>query len=122
MTDKIITAKTAKLAKDVGFITIVKHVYGSQTIPQLELYNDTKYRLYTLDYYLAPTQSLLQRWLREIHNIHIIIGVNANDDYYVSKLYNLKTKYESSIIGKETYYTYEEALELALQEALELIK
>ena len=60
---------------------------------------------------LAPTQSLLQKWLRETHNIFISINVN-----YCYKIYNNDELYEESFY----YNNYEEALEQGLQEALKL--
>lgn len=73
----------------------------------------------------APTQSLLQKWLREEHNIHIQLHYDCKYKYwefrnfilskYIDKEHN-KVYFEC--IG---YNTYEEALEAGLQEALKLI-
>lgn len=71
--------------------------------------------------YLAPTQSLAQKWLREVHNIHIQIERDEDDWKY--ELYN-KFKYGNKHIpnGFNNYPTYEEALEEGLKQALILIK
>ena len=68
----------------------------------------------------APTQSLLQKWLRDVH----MIFVNPNYDHirndgssYVK--YGVMTKSSNS---KEGFDTYEQALEVGLLEALKLIK
>jgi hypothetical protein len=86
--------------------------------------------------YESPTQSLLQKWLREVHNLHIKI-----DDFIDDEL-GIEWDYEIVIIGtdvdeKGTYIplipysiddilrkflNYESALESGLQEALKLIK
>jgi hypothetical protein len=68
--------------------------------------------------YSAPTQSLLQRWLREEHNIYVeVIICNLLDKIY---------EYEVSTIGSHKlgsdFKTYEQALEEGLYEALKLIK
>lgn len=74
----------------------------------------------------APTQALLQKWLREKHNIHIMVGKETeyNDkcgfpgnefDFYIQQI-------PDSITDHESYKTYEKALEVALYEALKLIK
>lgn len=65
---------------------------------------------------IAPTQSLAQKWLRDVHKL--IINVIAKDD-------NIWTYTTGSMEGfinidgdYEDYPTYEEALETALQETL----
>lgn len=76
----------------------------------------------------APTQSLLQKWLREIHNLHICIELESNAWHYIIKecYQTYDKRKESDIINDEWYMidfdTYEDALETALQEALKLIK
>jgi len=87
--------------------------------------------------YLAPTQSLLQKWLREIHDIHIVISVYRDMDHrdnydlkiikhvLIIPLINKKLKgldiLEDFPIKNSIFYTYEEALEEGLKEALLLI-
>lgn len=67
--------------------------------------------------YLAPTQSLLQKWLREKHNIHI--NPRCQSGKY---LYTYVKETKKSFIWGGSYNTYEEALEAGLLEALKLIK
>ena len=64
----------------------------------------------------APTQSLLAKWLREKHNIHLIAYKNINIDGY--DWCYITT---DGITNINSYKTYEEALEVGLQEALKLI-
>jgi hypothetical protein len=125
MREELITFETAKLAKEKG-------LSGIRTI---EYYNNGK--LYSgawddgkLDwngephdnmgdltkYCSAPTQSLLQKWLREKHNLFY----GAMPIY--TGIYFRPTRLDCSIINLGTYHTYEEALEVALQEALKLIE
>ena len=76
-------------------------------------------------YYSAPTQSLLQKWLREKHKIHIIVYVMENSDGNIYYDFGLKriVNYLSDNSSKPMEFsTYEEALEVGLQEALKLIK
>ena len=80
------------------------------------------------EYILAPTQSLLQRWLREQHNINITIHeldyrytIIKNKPSWIYKLLgigNNNLNFESDM----NYNKYEVALESGLQEALKLIK
>lgn len=85
-----------------------------------ESYNDENF--VTQKNYFAPTQALLQRWLREVHEIE----VNPNQNFTKG---GIKMQYNISIesrkhnhLGKYVYgNTYEEVLEVGLQEALKLI-
>ena len=82
--------------------------------------------------FLAPTQSLLQRWLREIHNFEVLIYCNASGWIWdINRAYSknnlsggtgIKWSEESGPNGAGQWETYEEALEQGLVEALKLIK
>ena len=61
--------------------------------------------------------SLLAKWLREKHNIHLIAYKNINIDGY--DWCYITT---DGITNINSYKTYEEAYEIGLQEALKLIK
>lgn len=77
-------------------------------------------------HYPRPTQALLQKWLRKIHNIHIEICLGHDDnsiwyDFYLFKI-ELGLKYEQlnhEIVSGD--YTPEGALEEGLKQALKLI-
>ena len=115
MQNEIITFETAKLAnekefnisQDSGYELNGKYFDNSQD------YDGCKFG-YCKEIYLAPTQSLLQRWLREKHNIYVeVIICNLLDKIY---------EYEVSTIGSHKlgsdFKTYEQALEEGLYEAL----
>ena len=75
----------------------------------------------------APTQSLLQRWLREEHNIHVIPMISSNVVYYGYEIIKYSSENENgkhidADFKQPFSKTYEEALEVGLQEALKLIK
>jgi len=82
--------------------------------------------------YPAPTQSLLQKWLRERHTIDITIMIIMESSYgvYLHKDRNTvkdaKGSHKEWIIHitPKNHLTgvYEEALEKGLQEALKLIE
>jgi len=136
MNEELIKYKTAVLAKKKGFNFIVKNYYYP------EAYNTTKPIIYDQDiienlnshssnaYYTAPTQSLLQRWLREVHDIHIKIEFLFEENKYYFSIYQSdadKIKFElycleANIEDYVIYNTYEEALEDALYNTLNLIK
>ena len=73
----------------------------------------------------APTQSLLQKWLREIHNIHVELEI-FNDSIFRVSVWKLNvTKHlrmDQLECNVEDNRIYEKALEKGLQEALKLIK
>lgn len=77
--------------------------------------------IYQNDAFSQPTQSLVQKWLREVKNLHIEISY-IRGDYWV---YRILTIPEHNIIELPNrpflHKSYEEALEAGLQEALELI-
>ena len=129
MNEQKISFNTAKLASEKGFIDGSKYYYFESVYGK-----DVQLRDYGLvynkedgqfeDVYEAPTQSILQKWLRDEHKIFInmkhivfnqkfgysITGKYQNGDYGVLKSYDW-TKFES----------YEECLENALVEALNFI-
>lgn len=77
-----------------------------------------------------PTQSLLQKWLREVHDleIHISCVTQHNEVKKSCKLVHYqyfvksKSQYYFIRIENEGFKTYELALEDALLESLKLIK
>ena len=128
MEEQLISLETAKLAKEKG-------------LPQDNFYfedYEARVPFYGLDNELnkgdedrfgqckSISQSLLSKWLREVHNIHFeikpIFDVKDNlKPYHISVIKNPSGKdFEYEIVG--SLDTYEEALEIGLQEALKLIK
>jgi len=103
MKEKLISLECAKLAKEKGFNIICR---------DFSIIGDGKD---TQSLYI-PTQSLLQKWLREKHNIYIWI-TDWDKKYGVEITDNEGNKYQSQGIG-----TYEQTLEVGLLEALKLIK
>ena len=133
MEDTLINFETAKLAKDKGFNWKVSLHYesnGNRFFDKVEC-NFNNVELICS----APTQSLLQKWLREVHNINVESNYLPNIKKYrclfipmtlkkPSEYSTPRTAFTSRLnyLGKENYNTYEKALEAGLQEALKLIK
>jgi hypothetical protein len=129
MQETKVTFETAKLAKEKGFNWASKcyHSDGSfQDRQRLDNYNDSMFTDGNEYLISAPTQSLLQKWLREVHNSHVSIveGFQDGKIYYEAWVNIFKNKkFEEQHFDLEMYSDkYEEALEKALQEALKLIK
>lgn len=82
------------------------------------------------EHYLAPTQTQLQKWLRENHNIHIVIGFSHRlnkYDYAVHTSDEEMVEIQIRCINTDVeewckYNHYEDALEDALVEGLSKIK
>ena len=117
--EKLISFETAKLAKEKGFhISSRGEGMGKRVFINGELVNTI---FSSKDYIHAPTQSLLQKWLREVHEISIKI-----DDFYTNS--RVRFDYNVCELGSQednpvgVFETYEEALEAGLQEALKQIK
>jgi hypothetical protein len=126
MEEQLISFETAKLAKEKGFESKSRYYNGSGELVEVPNIPENDYR-YTNNIaqrfrYEAPTQSLLQKWLRVNHDIHIEI-VYWTDNTWSAQLVGDRFKWESGddyeAFGCDTY---EEALEIGLQEALKLIE
>lgn len=118
MQEELISYITAKLAKEKGFDVPVD-TYLTEKNKDVNRKLKMRAPLYNFNQldniFSRPTQSLLQRWLREVHNI---------DVYCIPWVYENKTVYDFFINYKgesRAYSSYEEALEVGLQEALKLI-
>ena len=122
--EELISLETAESANDKGFGIITNEYYSSSTKVTSVSYNELP----------APTQSLLQRWLREKHNIHIeiySITTKINGYYVVLRgigfELNLDKDEQGNFypiiegLGYRVFNTYEQALEAGLQKGLELI-
>lgn len=138
MQEEKITFKTANLAKEKGF-TNTKEV----VVPERREYVDSQGEG-TGEYHfvdvikkrgITPTQSQLQKWLREKHNIDVVMIPERYSDginYCVQALkFDLKVGNPDlnfvvagtlSFNDNGEYPTYELALEKGLQEALKLVK
>lgn len=112
MTEELVTLETAELLKEKGF-NERKYIMDVSTL------------LYCYRYLSVPPQSVAQKWLREIKNIHICIyNCACGYGYEISKADNgthiASSAYKGTNDGEE-WDSYEEALEAGLQEALKLI-
>lgn len=125
-----ITPATAKLAKKKGFNWEVPHYYitvngKDSKYPTRRTDCDAKDWNEEPSRVSAPTQAVLQRWLREVYNLYITIlyqpvfdgGDTHMYDFFIK---NIKTKGSEGVV--EGFETYEEALENGLVYALNLLK
>ena len=118
MVEQLISFETAKLAYNKG--------YNIVSFPFYELPEEFKLNRgkYLHDGFSAPTQSLLQKWLRDTHNIHIDVTPESNHELItiIPYVYSYIIYKGVEIHFNDKFYdNYEEGLEAALQEALNLI-
>lgn len=127
MKEQLVSFKTAKLAAKKGFNITPRWCYDLTEYYTQGIYGIIEYGTVVGDLELyAPTQSLLQKWLREEHDIHIEIS-KWDDDTYSAILVSNNEKYNFPEESEDVSYeaigmnSYEEALEIGLYEALKLI-
>ena len=144
MKDELISFETAKLAKEKGYGMAKYNTLNWKNCyyvcDELELASPSTYiterngdliKKYGMSgstsdpttIAAAPTQSLLQRWLREVYDIHADVRyIREKCSYFTcidSKEYNGDNK---GTMFLKNVDTYEEALEMGLFEALKLIE
>ena len=124
MKEQLISFDTAKLAKEKGFNI---PVYGKYNIAKEEIMDicrvDSNNSRNNIS---APTQSLLQKWLREKHKIYVTPTPNfahglGDCGICDSEILCYIHKEDEYIYCCEDFYTYEESLEKGLYKALNLI-
>lgn len=126
MEEPLVNFETAKLATEKGFdIPQIYFYLGGDSLHTKLDYGSWTAAHDRMDIYQAPTQSLLQKWLRETHNIHI--GITLASDYelnilipYVYEIYIYKDGIYH--VNREFYDTYEQALESGLFQSLNLVE
>lgn len=118
MRDQLISLEAARLAKQRGFDPYTFYYYdrygerheGGGVANWNNGYGDAC---------ACSTQSALQRWLREQHNLQVYVYSNTIDG---NKKYKDYVAYINGIAindaRDEQFETYEEAMEAALEEAL----
>lgn len=142
MNEKLVSYKTAKLAKELGFDwKVLDHwtfsiendtpyfnkgieIYGEYiNHNEPDIYDENQY-------FSAPTQAHLQKWLRDTFNCHVriveefyVIGINFNVQvlFYDPTCGNsdLLTNKTTGLYGDNAEFpTYEKALEFGLRLAL----
>lgn len=129
MEEQLITLETAKLLKAAGFKEDVRIFYEQVGAEGgFELFESYKAQNYNTNVYSfsATTLFIAQKWLRETKNMHIAIIRNAcGYGYDICKADN-GTFIAAGIFNGPNdggqWDTYEEALEVGIQEALKLIQ
>ena len=126
MKDTLIEFNTAKLAKEKGYINCICDSYYKRELtdmtPYLDNEDDFNRYLKFPERYHAPTQSLLQKWIREEHDIHMLIRPFFDSIGRDTFVCDVIRRSDGRVIKSHQKDTYEEALEEALVNALNLIE
>jgi hypothetical protein len=137
MENELIEFETAKLAKEKGFDEYSNAYYYHDDLRLIKVLNKNSVdNIFKENSCSAPTQSLLQRWLREVHKLFINIAIFKESeekpvvyDYAITNLNNPYDINDCEIFLKDygiekdrDHFSFEEALEEGLKSALELIK
>jgi hypothetical protein len=129
--DEICTYEVCKLAKEKGFneYEACNHIYeDDEQWYTLTTYTNARGIDWSKDKFtVAPTQSLLQRWLREEKDVQIVITPSLDElgawrwGHYgwVVYIYNEYQPIYYSRFNMDNFCTYEKSLEDALEYALE---
>lgn len=127
MKDQLISYETAMLAKEKGFINGSKSYYnGNDTLETLseEFHPNAVHTNNMMQRfrYEAPTQSLLQQWLRTEHQLHIEVLLSEDAPYTQVYYRIMKIGQYFTLSHDDNYFhEYEDALEEALIKALKII-
>ena len=116
-----ISYATAKLANMKGFdpkVKLKKNSHYSDLTEKLDPLGPSG--AVVVHHYYAANQSLLQKWLRDVHNIHVCPFDEFTGYVLVISTYSKEGKHEHWQ-HKGPYDKYEDALEVGLFEGLKLI-
>lgn len=113
-----VSLEVAKLLKEAGFDWDTYSAYNKDG-----MFTDKNRSILTwndfANYYSAPTLDVVQRWLREVHHLHITIFSSSQESW----MFRITKQHQSLEDGvyEEDFYSYEEAQEAGIKKALEKI-
>lgn len=125
MIEQVINVENSKLLSNIGFDVECECFYNRGSGYKLQ--NNSILRTGDDEIFEAPTQALVQKWLREVHGINIFMSFKPNVKkwdympYSVSMNGKEYTKYYwayFALHNARRYDTYEQALEDGITEAL----
>lgn len=120
--ESYVSLETAKMLKRAGFDWGCEHCYFNDKFDE-DLYEPDNFLDCTYQI-AAPTLDVAQRWLREVKNISVDVFSTCYSHYeYIIRKINQSARGDSSILALTAcrFYTYEEAKEASIKEALKII-
>lgn len=121
MEDQIVNFETSKLLREIiDFPYNILNWYSQLGV--LNYSHTAGNEFHSFRGIPAPTQTCLQRWLREKYDIHITIEPFGDPKTLYYEWTVISNLYEEEYEDRRNFPSYEEALESALQEGLNLVK
>ena len=122
MEEQLISFDTAVLAKEKGFNEKSLYFYSGEQEEARQINLKGHSNSEFVKFYSAPTQGLLQKWLREKHGIDITIhrSFSMKKSYHYCIIKNCDYEMESLQVCVPDR-NYEDVLESAIVDALNLI-
>lgn len=125
ITEDYVSFEVAKLLKEKGFDELCIFKYSSEGVRMKAGVAIDEWQNSELDddECSCPSQSMAMKWLREVHNIFIVIEphmydyINEKNLSCIASLWQGDNYYEK--ITSKDYPAYEEAVEAALKYSLE---
>ena len=120
ITEDYVSYEVAKLLKEKGFDEKTLSYYEDNVLCRGDWF---EWNRSPLGHIAAPTHQMAMAWLREVHNICIVIEphaydyINEKNSSYVYSLWQGDNYYENPEL--KSYPSYEEAVEAALKYSLE---
>lgn len=122
-----VSLEVAKLLKEKGFDYSTLYYYeknGKLGMMSLDAQSQMRNHGYMNDVYPCPTLYEAAKWLRETHNIHIVVSPHYSRKYEI-----IEYEYSFDFLekpfkwrkSKEYYEIYEQCLNNAILESLKLI-
>ena len=136
ITEQYVSFETSKMLKEAGFDVPCRCAYCQMPLGDYNRYqnligdydaSEEKNYFKSKEHYLAPTQSLAARWLREVHKLNIYACFDyiefdkGNSSYFFARENVDINDYTSVYFSLQSYYSYEEAIEGGLIETLKTI-
>lgn len=121
-----VSLEVAKLLKKAGFDFECRKIYYCyrEDDDTWELEDNYKIHQHILELnycLLAPTLSVAQKWLREVKNIDVFVLFGHFEPKINGYTYEIRHKGTRIILSEWVNTTYEGALEVGINKALELI-
>ena len=120
-----ISLEVAKFLKEAGFKWFINTAYRDGVLMRqgnllCDNFNGKQYENAARhEFFSAPTLNVVQRWLREIHHLHITI-YSSSQESWMYRITEPHQKLEDGVYG-EDFNTYEDAQEAGIKKSLEII-
>ena len=120
-----VSLEVAKLLKEAGFKWFINTAYRDGVLMRqgnllCDNFNGKQYENAARhEFFSAPTLNVVQRWLREIHHLHITI-YSSSQESWMYRITEPHQKLEDGVYG-EDFNTYEDAQEAGIKKSLEII-